>query len=369
MQMTRTHGDDLKERIARTVGTPSVVIDLDVVDANIARVQRRCHEAGVANRPHIKTHKNSELALRQVAAGAIGVACQKVGEADAMLDAGILDILVCTNVLGAARSGRLRALLKRAGEAADVKLAADNPVALSAYSEAAAAAGRPVGVLVECDTGRKRAGVETPEEVLALARHARDDPHLVFRGLLLYPAAENWEEAQAFLDSVRDGLAALDLTAEIISTGGTPNLANLGRLSGVTEHRAGTSIFNDRQMMACGAAELADCALTIYTTVVSRAAPGRGILDAGSKTLTSDKGDLDGHGFILEYPEAAIARLSEEHGHLDLSAVANPPKIGDIVRVVPNHVCVVVNMVDRVVGVRDGRIERILTVEARGRLV
>jgi len=369
MQMTRTHGDDLKERIARTVGTPAVVIDLDIVEANIACVQKLCDDAGLANRPHMKTHKNGELARRQVAAGAVGVACQKVGEAESMLDAGVLDILVCYNVLGAARSGRLVTLLRRAGEAADVKLAADNAVTLSAYSEAAAAAGRPAGVLVECDTGRKRAGVETPGEAVELARQVRDDPNLSFRGLLFYPTGDDWEEAQRFHDEARDGLSALDMVPEIVSTGGTPNLAALGRLAGATEHRAGTYIYNDRMQMACGSARLDDCALTVYSTLVSRPTRDRGILDAGSKTLTSDTGGLEGHGYVLEHPEALITHFSEEHGQVDLSACPSPPEVGDVVRVIPNHVCVVVNMVDRVVGVRDGRIERILTVDARGRLV
>jgi D-serine deaminase-like pyridoxal phosphate-dependent protein len=143
---------------------------------------------------------------------------------------------------------------------------------------------------------------------------------------------------------------------------------NVGKLKGATEHRAGTSIFNDRMQMAAGVASLEDCALLVYSTVVSRATPERGILDAGSKTLTSDIGGLEGHGLILEHPEARIARFAEEHGFLDLTTCNDRPKVGDVVRIVPNHVCVVVNMVDRLVTVRGDKLVGEIPVAARGRL-
>jgi D-serine deaminase-like pyridoxal phosphate-dependent protein len=160
----------------------------------------------------------------------------------------------------------------------------------------------------------------------------------------------------------------LGLEPQIVSSGGTPNLLNLGKIKGVTEHRAGTSVFNDRMMLAAGVAQLQDCALTVYATVVSRASPERGILDSGSKTLTSDTGGLEGHGLILEHPQAKIARFAEEHGFLDLSGCNDRPNVGDVVRVVPNHVCVVVNMVDRLIAVRGHEIVGELPVAARGRL-
>lgn len=366
MNDTPSNEDKLKAEIVARVGTPAVVVDLDVVDRNIARTQALCDAAGIKNRPHMKTHKNGGMARKQVKAGAIGVACQKLGEAEAMLDAGIEDILICYNILGAARSGKLADLLRRA----PLKIAADNAVSLAAYSEAGAAAGRPVDVLIECDTGRNRAGVVTPAEAVALAKIVRDDPNLNFKGLLFYPTGKDWPAVQKFLDETLEGIKELGLEAEIISSGGTPNLASLGALKGVTEHRAGTSIYNDRMMVENGSARPEDCALSVYTTVVSRAAPERGILDAGSKTLTSDTGGgLDGHGTIVEYPEARIAGFAEEHGMLDLSRCTDKPEIGEVVRVIPNHVCVVVNMMDKIVGVRDGRIEHIFNVDARGRLV
>ena len=362
--MLATDGS-LKQDIIERFGTPCAVIDMEVVDSNIARLQSMCARAGLANRPHIKTHKSPFLAKRQLAAGAVGITCQKLGEAEVMADAGIEDILIATNIIGAARSGRLAALQRRL----PLKICADNPVSLAAYAEAGKAADRPVRVLVECDTGQKRAGVEAPGEALALAKMIRDDPWLEFGGLMFYPPLDGWVATQGFLDAAREGLAELGLVPDIISTGGTPNLVNLGRLDGATEHRSGTSIFNDRMMMAAGVAEIGDCALKIFTSVVSRAGETRGILDAGSKTFTSDIGGLDGFGLIREHPEARIHKMAEEHGFLDLSGCKAPPAVGDIMRVVPNHVCVAVNMVDQLVAVRGNDIVDVLPVAARGRLV
>ena len=173
-----------------------------------------------------------------------------------------------------------------------------------------------------------------------------------------------------FHDEAIAGLGSLGLKADIVSTGGTPNLPNIGKLSGASEHRAGTVIFNDRMMVGYGVSALEDCALSVYTTVVSRAGPERGILDAGSKTLTSDTGGgLDGHGLIVEHPQARIKGFAEEHGFLDLSACNERPEVGSIVRVIPNHVCVVVNMVDQLIAVRGGKIVEVLPVAARGKLV
>jgi D-serine deaminase-like pyridoxal phosphate-dependent protein len=355
----------LKKAIIENFGTPCPVIDLDVVERNIARAQALCDAAGVANRPHIKTHKSPMLAKMQIAAGARGITCQKLGEAEVMANAGITDIIIATNLLGAARSGRLASLQKRIA----LKVCADNPVSLSAYSGAARQAERVLDVLIECDTGQKRAGVETLGEALALAQMIRDDPMLGFAGLLFYPTLESWPQTQVFLDELTSGLASLGMKHGIISTGGTPNFANIGKLKGATEHRAGTCIFNDRMMIEAGFANLDDCAFEVFTSVVSRGGEERGILDAGSKTLTSDTGDLDGFGLILEHPEARIYKFSEEHGFLDLSKCNTKPEISDIVRVIPNHVCVAVNMVDQLVAVRRGEIVEVIPVAARGMLV
>lgn len=355
----------LKDEIIENYGTPCAVVDLDIVERNITRVQSLCDTAGVANRPHIKTHKSPVLARMQLEAGAQGITCQKLGEAKVMADSGISDIVIATNLLGAARSGQLAALQKKFS----LKVCADNAVSLSVYSQAATDAERPLEVLVECDTGHKRAGVETPDEAIALARQINKDPMLIFKGLLLYPPVDAWPATQSFFDKTQKGLKELGLTADIVSTGGTPNLVNLGQLKDATEHRAGTCIFNDLMMINANVATFNDCAFQVYTSVVSRAGENRGILDAGSKTLTADTGGLEGYGHIVEHPHARIYKFAEEHGFLDLSGCNEKPQIGDVVRVIPNHVCVSVNMFDQLVTVKDNQITGVLPVEARGKLV
>src|SRR5258707_1637730 len=335
----------LAAKIAREYGTPAAVIDMDRVERNIARIQAACDAAGVANRPHIKTHKSPVIATMQIKAGAKGITCQKLGEAEVMADAGIDGMLISYNLIGEEKMARLGALQAKA----HMTVAVDNSVVVAGLPQAASASGRPLSVVVECDTGRKRAGVETPEEAIALAREIAASKGLSFTGFMLYPTETGWAEAQKFYDEALAGVRAHGLDATMVSTGGSPNLKNLGKLKGATEHRPGTYIYNDRMQAAAGAADWDDCALNIYATVVSRAGPDRGHLAAGSKTLTSDTGGgLDGHGLILEHPEARIARFAEEHGFLDLTRSNTRPVVGDVVRIVPNHVCVVVNMMDEV---------------------
>lgn len=354
------------QTIAREIGTPAVAVDLDRVERNIARVQAACDAAGLANRPHIKTHKSPFFAKMQLAAGAHGITCQKLGEAEIMVAAGIDDILITYNVMGEATLERLSALLRRGPK---LTLAVDSVHTIDGLAMAARQAGRVLDVVIECDTGRERAGVATAAEAVALADHISRASALRFAGFMLYPPETKWAETQLFYDEALAGVRALGLDAGMVSTGGTPNLTNLGKLRGASEHRAGTYIFNDRMMMGCGAAVAGDVALTVVSRVVSRGGADRGILDAGSKTLTADPGGgLEGYGHIIEHPQARIARFAEEHGFLDLSRCNDRPDVGDVVRIVPNHVCVVVNMVDELIAVRGDEIVATIPVAARGRL-
>src|SRR5256884_9925335 len=222
----------LAAKIAREYGTPCAVIDMDRVERNIARIQVACDAAGVANRPHIKTHKSPLLATMQVAAGAKGITCQKLGEAEVMAEAGIDDILISYNLIGEEEMARVGALQARAS----MTVAADNPVVIAGLPQAACASGRALSVVVECDTGRKRAGVETPAEAVALAREIAASKGLIFAGFMLYPTETGWTEAQRFYDEALAGIRAQGLDAVMVSTGGTPNLKNLGKLNGATEH-------------------------------------------------------------------------------------------------------------------------------------
>ena len=304
------------------------------------------------------------IAQMQRDAGAKGITCQKIGEAEVMSEAGLDDILISYNLIGDEKMGRLAKVMERA----TVTVAADNPTVVAGLPRAAELSGRTLNVVVECDTGRRRAGVETPGEAIALAKDIASRPGLAFAGFMLYPPEDAMRETQAFFDEAAAGVREAGLEPRIVSTGGTPNVANLGKIAGATEHRAGTYVFNDRMMLACGAATPDDLALTVVATIVSRAGPERGIVDAGSKTLTSDTGGLEGHGLILEHPEAKIAKFAEEHGFLDLTRCNDRPKVGDVVRIVPNHVCVVVNMVDRLIATRGDAVVGEIPVAARGRI-
>ena len=346
---------------ASSLDTPVVVIDLDIAQRNIDRLQAACAAAGVGNRPHIKTHKSSVMMKRQVASGAIGITCQKLGEAEVMATAGATDILISYNVVGKPKHARLRTLAQRV----NLTVCCDNIVAADGYAQAMN--GAPLSVLVECDTGRHRCGVTTPEAAIALARHIDAQSGLHFSGLLMYPPEGDLQSTKAFIEAFRAGCTEAGLAPGKVCTGGTPNSMQVGAL-GEDEYRAGTYIYNDRQMIAAGAATLDDCALFIYATVVSAPEKGRVMVDAGSKTLTSDLSGFKDHGILVDYPGSRITKLAEEHGFVDVFRCESVPAVGEVVRILPNHACPVSNLCDSVLGVHpDGRTEA-LTIAARGRV-
>jgi D-serine deaminase-like pyridoxal phosphate-dependent protein len=342
--------------------TPAVTILLDRMEDNIDRVQRHLDAHGLANRPHIKTHKIPAIARLQVEAGAVGITCQKLGEVEAFVDAGVCDdILLTFNIIGDAKTARLMALIKRIGRLAVVL---DNEGVARGLSHAAVRHGADVRFLVECDTGFGRNGVQTPEAALALARLAMDMPAMQFEGLMTFPnKAPNTTE---FFDHALQLFKGAGIGVPVVSGGGTPALGSVAEFPMMTEHRAGTYVYNDVMMVTAGAATWEDCAMRVRATVVSRPAPERAILDAGSKVLTSDQYYVQNHGRILEYPDAVIPSLSEEHAIVDLARCRERPSVGDVVNVIPNHCCVVSNMVDQVYGVRGEQVEVVWPVAARG---
>ncbi len=343
--------------------TPVVLVDLDVVDRNIAQAQSLFDTLGIGFRPHIKTHKIPYLAELQIKAGAIGIATQKVSEAEVFVKAGCTDVLLCFNILSPAKIARARALMDHC----HLTVVADNPTVVQALS--AGMAGTELDVLVECDTGMGRCGVQTPEAArdLAVAIHAA--PGLRFAGLMTYPPNGATAQVESFLRAARDLCVAAVGSCDVVSGGGTPSLTEAGQSPILTEYRAGTYIYNDRSLVALGTCALTDCALTVLATVVSRPTDGRAILDSGSKSLTSDLLGLTGYGTILGFPAAQITGLSEEHGHVDVSHCATRPKVGQKVQIVPNHVCPVSNLFDSVVFHRSGTVLREVEVAARGMVV
>jgi D-serine deaminase-like pyridoxal phosphate-dependent protein len=341
-----------------------VTVDLAIMEANIGRVQALLAGHGVANRPHVKTHKIPAIGRMQMAAGAVGITVQKVGEAEVFADAGVADdVLLSYNVLGAAKLDRLMAVAKRVPR---LTVVLDNEVVARGLSEAGARHGVDVRFLIECDTGFGRNGVQTPQSALDLARVAMKLPRLDFQGLMTFPNRD--PDTRIFFEQALALFQQAGIPVPVVSGGGTPALATVAKFPMLTEHRAGTCVYNDAMVVASGTATWDDCAMRIRATVVSRPTGTRAILDAGTKVLTSDQYGMKGYGHVLEYPEAAITALSEEHGTVDLSACPEQPRVGDVVHVVPNHCCVVSNMVDEVYGVRGGMVEVVWPVAARGRV-
>lgn len=347
------------------IETPAVVIDLAIAERNIRRFQEFAAGRGLAVRPHIKTHKLPQLARLQIEAGAIGITCQKTSEAAAMIAAepAIRDVLITYNVLGEAKLTRLRAL----AEKVRLSVVADSTEVVAGLSKTFADTTAPLAVLVECDTGGRRCGVASPEAARDLALAIGRSPGLTFGGLMTYPAAGGAAAAAAFLRAAKALIEAAGLAVPVVTSGGTPDIWQAEKAGVLTEYRPGTYVYNDRSLVARGVATAEDCALTVLATVVSVPTPHRAIIDAGSKVLTSDLLGLTGHGTVLGRPDLAIDQLSEEHGRL----VSEGPidlRVGDRLRIVPNHACVVTNMVDAVHVLGAGGVEA-WPVVARGRVV
>ena len=345
--------------------TPAVLIDLDRAEANLKRAQDAADKAGIALRPHIKTHKLAYFAKKQVELGAVGITVQKLGEAEVMADAGLTDLLLTFNIIGPKKLARLSALHDRV----TIRVVADSADCVGGLAATFTDPARPLGVFVECDTGMGRCGVQSPEAAVALARKIIAAPGLKFAGLMTYPAAGKYQAAVQWLAGAKSAFSAAGIDLPAITTGGTPDIWHMDEATRVaTEYRPGTYIYMDRSQVAAGAATFDDCALTVLATVVSRPTENRAIIDAGSKALTSDLLGLVGHGYVVEYPDAKVVGLSEEHGTLDVSACATKPRIGDTVRIIPNHCCPVTNLFDKVNLIRNGELVETVAVAARGRV-
>jgi D-serine deaminase-like pyridoxal phosphate-dependent protein len=345
--------------------TPVATVDLDAVERNIRRMQDYCDQHELDFRPHIKTHKLPAVAHMQVKAGAVGITCQKLGEAEVMAAAGLDDILITFPLVGEAKAERAAALAR------EVKLAlvGDSPAVAKGLSAVLARDGIEVDFLVECDTGFRRTGVQSPAEAADLAELVSSLPGLRFAGLMTYPTLP--DTTGPWLRATREEVERRGLGVERVSAGGTPTAFVNHEVEEITEVRAGTYVYGDRSCIANGAVPLESCALRVRATVVSRPTRDRAILDSGSKTLTTDpveEGGGGGHGLIVEYPDAAVYALSEEHGHVDVSACAERPELGEVVTIVPNHACGCTNMHDEVIAHRGGRIIGLWPVAARGKI-
>lgn len=341
--------------------TPCVLIDLDRVETNLRRAQDHADQNGYALRPHTKTHKLPRFARQQLALGARGITVQKLGEAEVMADAGIEDIFLPYNIVGARKLERLKDLNRRV----TLAVTADSPDTVAGYA-ATFSEDEQLTVLVECDTGTARCGVQTPAQALALARQIEMAPGLRFGGLMTYPPARRPETAETFLREALELIESAGIRVPKVTSGNTPDIWQTGQ-SVVSERRPGTYIYFDRMQVAAGAASLEDCALTVLATVVSRPTATRVVVDAGSKALSSDIGGLTGYGLVMG-TEIVLKFLNEEHGVIELDAPADWPRIGDRLRIIPNHACVVSNLFDTVTLIHGDEVVETVEVASRGRV-
>jgi D-serine deaminase-like pyridoxal phosphate-dependent protein len=356
--------------------TPTLTIDLDVLERNLDRMADYCRQHGIGLRPHTKTHKTPEVARMQVQRGAVGLTVAKVGEAEVMAAAGLDNILIAFPIWGDEKLRRIAAIARER----NILLSLDNETTAQGLSRAASAAGATVGVLTEFDVGMRRCGVEPGPAALELARKIEKMPGLKFRGLMLYPGniwgtEENREkivkEVAERVEKALEPFRNAGMKLEIVSGGSTPSALLTHKIPGVTEIRPGTYVYNDLNTFYQGACRLEDCAARVVATVVSTAVPGRAMIDAGSKTLSSDglgSGPATGHGMVVEAPDAPLIKLNEEHGHIDITRSSRKFHVGEVVTVIPNHVCTCVNMHDEVFLVRKGQVEGSWKVAARGKV-
>lgn len=353
--------------------TPVPVVDLDRLAHNLDRMAAYATLHGLRLRPHVKTHKSPRIAAEQLRLGAVGLTCATLREAEVMSEV-CTDILVAYPPVGAARLERLAML--PAG--VRVAVAADDAHALDALSVAARLGHRTIDVMVEADLGMHRVGVTSPEKAVAIARQIDRASSLRFAGLQFYPGhirakvseqdaalAQLGRDIAQYVDALRDA----GLPPAIVSGGSTPAAWRMHEVPGVNEVRPGTYVYNDRTTAQIGACDWEDCALTVLATVVSVSVKGQAVVDAGTKALGREplRAEGDGYGALLDHPEVIVSRMSEEHGILDLSRSAWRPRLGDQVRIVPNHVCIAVHLFDEIIGVRGHAVETRWPVAARGR--
>jgi len=361
-------------RLLEALATPAVVVDLDVLERNIARMAAHAREAGVHLRPHAKTHKCPEIGRLQRAAGAWGLTVAKVGEAEVFADAGFDDLFVAFPVVGEDKGRRLLALADRVRLAVGTDSVEGGRTLAGPFREAR----RSLDVVLKVDVGYGRVGV-LPERAVEVARRVAGVPGLRLRGVFTHAGHGYAGETRAAVEEIArlEGerlaatageLRAAGLPVEEVSVGSTPTAARAMRTPGVTECRPGNYVFHDGSQVALGTCAIEDCALTILATVVSVPAADRAVVDAGSKTLSSDplRPRAGGYGQLLGR-SSRIEKLSEEHGVVAV-AEGESFKVGERVRILPNHACVVANLHDQLVGVCGDRVETVLEVAARGRV-
>jgi D-serine deaminase-like pyridoxal phosphate-dependent protein len=345
--------------------TPTLTMDLDALEENLDRYQRYYTEHGIGLRPHIKTHKTLAVASKQMAKGAIGLTCQKIGEAEVMVSGGLpVDILIPYNIIGKPKLERLTALATQTR----LTVAVDSAYTVRGLSEAASKAGITLGVIVEVECGMNRTGVQTPQEATELAKVIDKSDGLELRGIMGYPTPP------ASRGIIQETLHLFDkagLSREIVSGGSTRHAFEAHLIPELTEYRIGEYPTGGEGHLRAGRHTVEQCALRVQATVISKPTADRVILDAGSKTMSASVFQAPhgpSMGYIVQYPDARFYGASEEHGHVDVSACAKKPEIGERVEVLPVHPCPCVNEHNEMVAVRNGVVEAVWPIYARGKI-
>lgn len=362
------------QRIA-DLDTPAILIDLDIMERNLGRMASYTEQHGLRLRPHTKTHKIPALARRQIELGAAGLTIAKVGEAEVMLGADPPDLLLAYPIVGRRKLDRLMEVARKA----PVTVSLDSIFVARQLSDAARQAQVEIGILAEVDVGLGRVGVQ-PADVVTLAQSIANLPWVRFAGIAFYPGHIKLldDEGRAAMEALSQLLRGLirdlkqaGLAPRIVSGGSTPTMFHSHEIAGMNEIRPGTYIFNDRNTVMSGACALEDCAASILATIVSTAKPGQMIVDGGSKTFSSDRPVNPGEvsfGHVVEAPEAVFTKMNEEHGFVDIRKARRDFSVGERVRIIPNHVCVAMNLHECVYGIRGDAVEQVWRVEGRGKL-
>jgi D-serine deaminase-like pyridoxal phosphate-dependent protein len=339
--------------------TPAVICDLDIIERNLTEMADHCREIGISFRAHTKAHKIPELAHWQLRSGSNGILCQKIGEAEQMVAAGIDDILIPYNIVGAPKLQRLSRLARRA----TITVAADSETTLRGLAAQADEDGVEFRVLIEVDTGAARCGVQNPGEAVSLARIAADLPGLRYQGIMTYPSMPASEEP---LQATVAALSDAGLTPETISGGGTGH-EQVSVDIGCNETRSGSYIWEGRtRIKSSDDLNPERCPLRVLCTVISVPVKGRVIVDGGMKTFASYPPTPYGH--CVGHPGVRINKMSVEHGQLDASNSNHDFKVGDRLQIIPLHQEMCLNLHDELVGYRGDQVEVIWPVAGRGKV-
>lgn len=353
--------------------SPAVVVDLDIAEHNIRSMVESAATFNIRHRPHIKTHKSIYFAKKQLALGAVGITCAKLSEAEIMAQAGIDDIFLAYTLIGEEKLARFDAL----DDKIQISTVVNSLAGAQGLSDYAQSRGKRYKVLIEVDGHTGRGGLPPYQPTVEFAQRIIAMKGLELRGLMyfggdIYSLETDSEicrrsklEAEELLGT-KSMLEKAGIPVNCISAGSSFSSKHPDLLNGIDEVRAGTYIFNDCSQLSIGMVSTADCALRVLATVVAKPDATHAVIDAGSKTLSSDLcAHREGYGLIVEHDEIVIDHLAEEHGFLR-SEIPIPLEIGDRIQIIPNHVCVVVNLRDYLYGVRGGKPETTIRVDARG---